>query len=477
MIRECDVIIVGAGVIGAAVARELSRFNLDICVLESMPDVCVGTSGRNSGVIHAGYNNKPGSKMAKYCVLGNRGFDALADELCVPFKRTGKLVVGFDEADRHELFKLKQTGEENGISGLEIVERDFITRKAPEVNGNFALWSPTTGITDPFALTIALAENAARNGVSFFFGCEVLAAIRGDNYFSVATSVGSFGARYIINCAGFGADDIAKIFGTHGADIYPCRGEYFVLDKKFSLSLPLPVYPVPNYKSGGLGVHLTPTIGGNILVGPSNEYAEKSCATTRDVADKLMREGARILPRLSQSQVIRSFAGLRPKLSPDGGFCDFEIRREGSVINLLGIESPGLTSAIPIAREVVELLAEVCELSANPRFDGTRTADTPFRDMTPAEREDKIRADHNYGEIVCRCEQITRGEILQAIHNDLGVHTIAGIKNRCRATMGRCQGGYCERRITELICRETGLAPEQIVYNRPASFLFKGRVR
>ncbi len=486
MAQRYDVLIVGAGVIGCAVARELSRYRLSVCVAEKGPDICMETSNRNSAVLHAGYNNKPGSSMARFCVEGNRCFDKLAEELDIPYKRTGKLVVGFTEEDMRALRELKARGEENGIRGMKIVGRDFIAQKAPLVQGNFALWSPTTAILNPFQYTFGLAENAAENGVDFFCGREVTGiSLEEDGVYTVITEKGILRSRWIINCAGLHADKISAMLGIDEYTVYPCRGEYFVLDKRLKDTLPLPVYPVPNYKTGGLGIHLTPTLEGNILVGPSTEYisSRSDYSATREIMDLLIREGSRIYPYLKQEFFIRNFAGIRPKLSPKevGGYHDFVIERRADTapraINLVGIESPGLTSAVPIARQVVRLMMEGEDLQEKPDFQPFRKRFPSFRDKSPEEQAAMIRENPDYGEVICRCETITKAEVLHAINGVLGAETVTGVKYRCRAMMGRCQGGYCQMRITELLMQEKGIRPENLLYERQGSYVFTGEVR
>ncbi|MCR4712590.1 MAG: NAD(P)/FAD-dependent oxidoreductase, partial [Clostridia bacterium] len=431
-------------------------------------------------------NNKTGSKMARFCVTGNAGFDQLAAELDIPYKRTGKLVVGFTEEDREKLLAMKRTGDANGVPGLEIVDRAFIASKAPCVKGEFALWSPSTGILNPFLYTIGLAENAAKNGVEFFLNREVTEIVdTGDSYRIQAASGEEFASRYVVNCAGLGSDKIAHMLGIHDYTIYPCKGEYFLLDQKIGPLLPLPAYPVPNIKTGGLGIHLTPSVDGNVFVGPSTEYIEEreDYAATRETMDMLIEDGSRIFPFLKREYFIRNFAGVRPKLAgpKEGGYRDFVIERREDVapraINLVGIESPGLTSAVPIAREIVRLLAEVETLQPNPDFDPERKGIVTFADKSPAERKKLIETDPEYGEIVCRCNTITKAEVRAAIRNPLGVHTVTGVKYRCRTMMGRCQGGYCQTRVTEMIMKETGLSREEVLYSRPGSWMFSGKVR
>lgn len=495
MVEVFDVLIVGAGVVGSAVARELSRYSLKVGVLEKEPDVCCETSGRNSGVLHAGFNNKPGSKMARLCVEGNRGFDKVAEELDVPLKRTGKLVVGFTPEDKEKLVQMKEVGDQNGVPGLEIVGKERIQELAPCVRGEFAMWSPSTAILDPFEYTVGLAENAAQNGVRYFFNHEVTAiaqepetegesGVDNRTTYVVTASDGVFRSRWVINCAGLGAARISSMLGIDEYVIYPCRGEYFLLDQKAGPLLPLPAYPVPNPREGGLGIHLTPTVDGNIMVGPSTEYIERDddYSATQKVMDLLIAAGSKIFPYLKREYFIRNFAGIRPKLASEeeGGFRDFVIERRDSAphaVNLVGIESPGLTSAGPIAKEVVRLMEQVETLSPNPHFNPIRKGITTFRDKTPEEQAELIRQDPDYGEIICRCETVTRAEVLAAIRNPLGVDTVTGVKYRCRAMMGRCQGGYCQTRVTEMILQEKKKAREDLLYNRKGSNLFTGTVR
>lgn len=364
-----DVVIIGGGVVGSSIARELSKYKLSTCVLEKELDVCLETSGRNSGVLHAGFNNKVGSLMAKFCVEGNQNFDEVAKELDIPFKRTGKLVVGFTEEDKEKLIKMKEQGEANGVVGLEIINNEKIKKLSPFIEGNFALYSPSTGILNPFIYTIAMAENAVQNGVNYFLDNEVL-EVRRDlnkdkNVYEIKTNKGIYKSRWIINSAGINSDKVGKMLGIEEYTIHPCRGEYFILDQKVGQFLNMPAYPVPNPKEGGLGIHLTPSIDGNVFIGPSSEYIDEKddYSVTKDVMDLLIKDGGRIFPHIKKEHFIRNFSGIRPKLvgKDQGGYDDFKIElREDipNLINLTGIESPGLTSAVPIAKYVVSLLSQ-----------------------------------------------------------------------------------------------------------------------
>ena len=479
---EYDVLIIGAGAVGCAVARALSRYTARVAVLEQEADVAAGTSGRNSAVVHAGFNNRPGSRMAKLCVAGNQGFEALCNDLDVPYQKTGKLLVGFDEQDMATLRRLKAQGDTNGCRGLAMLTQAELHAKLPQVGGIGAMHSPETGIFDPFLYTVALAENAAANGVSFFLHSPVTAIAATETGYAVTAGGRVFQARCLVNAAGLFSGQIAALAGVPGYHIYPCRGEYFILDQIAKDLLPLPVYPAPRAGAGGLGVHLTPTVHGNILIGPSAEYLEDPTDTssTQEVMDQLFREAQQLLPALERRQIIGAYAGLRPKLAPpgEGGYRDFVIQEDRpGLINLVGIESPGLTASLPIAQEVVELVGHTCPLVPRADFQPQRRGIPRFRDLSPADQAALITADPDYGEVVCRCQTVTRAELRQAVENPLGVKTLAGIKYRAWATTGRCQGGYCLPKIAQMLVEDYGLAPEEITYRGAGSPLFAGRVK
>lgn len=480
---QFDVIIIGSGVIGSALARELTRYKLKIGVLEKEHDVCNETSGRNSGVIHGGFNYKTGTLKAECCVEGCLDFDRTAEELAIPFKRCGKVLVGFSEEDQESLRKSKELGERNGSKGLELIDEKRLKELAPHVNGKYALLSPYSGIVNPFIYTIALAENACSNGAEFYFGNEVTSINRKDGIFEISSVRDTYKTRWVVNCAGLNSAVISEMMGIPGYQIRGFKGEYYVLDQKAGEFLSLPAYPVSNPKIG-MGIHATPTVDGNVIIGPNSEVVDDlgDYSVSQGTLNDLVEDGSRLFPSIKPEYFIRNFAGVRPKLvDPETGEVqDFVIEARDNVpgtINLVGIESPGLTSALPIARRAVKLLADRENLQKNENFNPCREGIVTFSDKTPEEKSRLIAENPDYGEVVCRCEEITRAEILQAIHNPLGVDTVIGIKNRTRASMGRCQGGYCQTRIIAIIQEEKNKDITEISYGREGSFMFTGKVR
>lgn len=483
-----DILIIGAGAVGCAVARELSRYKLKVVVVDKEYDVAAGTSGRNSAVVHAGFNNKPGSLMARLCVEGNAGFETLCKELDVPYKKTGKFVVAFDEEDQKTLQIIYKQGLNNGCKGLRILDGEELKRRLPDVGGISAMESIDTAIFDPFLYTVALAENASCNGVLFRFGEEVknIEKIEGKERerYSVTTDKRTYKTRYVVNCAGVGSVRVAQMLGFNQYKLYPCRGEYLILDKIAEKFLQVPVYPAPKKGIGGLGVHLTPTIHGNIIIGPSAEYIEdgEDYSSTKLIIDKLFDEAKKLLPTLERKHIIGAYSGIRSKQAPpsEGGFHDFLIQEEPECkgfINLIGIESPGMTASMPIARMVCNIIGHSIDLNPNLSFNPIRKGILKFSDQNDEEKDRLIKINPEYGEVVCRCQNVTKAEICQAIENPLGVKSIASIKYRVWATTGRCNGGYCFARIAEILEKDYGINPEDITLRGKGSEYFIGRVK
>ncbi len=484
--KKHDVIIIGAGVVGNAIARELSRYEINVAVLEKELDVAMGASSRNSGVLHSGIHYKPGTLRARLSVQGNAMMKDLCGDLKVKIQYIGKLTVAQDEIDIATLQALKEQGDANDVPGLEILDQEQMNKIQPGVGGIKALYSPSTGILCPYGLSIALAENAAANGVGFYLGHGVASISKNGHGFVVNTDLGeAFEAPVIINSAGLFSDRICEMLGIDEYRIYPCRGEYLILDKRLEGTLSTLVYPAPRKGGAGLGIHLTNTVDGNILIGPSSEYVNKpdDFASTSEIMAQLKKEGHELLPELSTTDFIRSFSGLRAKQTPPevGGYKDFVIESRDDFpgfINLVGIESPGLTSAPAIGLMVTEMVGSLVYLKEKDRFISERPGPVGFfHELPEKEKADLVAMNPDYGEVICRCEQITKKEVLDAIQNPLGNLTINGIKYRSRAMMGRCQGGFCLPRIVEILEKEFGYRPEDFFLQSKNSPLFSGRVR
>lgn len=484
MSNTYDVIIIGAGAVGCAIARELSRYSIRVIVLEKECDVAYGTSGRMSGVVHAGFNNKTGTLMAKFCVEGNKGFEKICRDLDIPYNKTGKVLVAFDNDDMNALEGIISRGKANGCEGLRLIDEQEIRRIAPGIGGIGGMLSPNTAIFDPFEFCIAHAENAIDNGVDFLFESEVTSIRKADDLFVVSTPKGEFASRYIVNSAGLYCDKISSMLGIDKYTIYPCRGQYYILDKIAKDLLDIPAYPVPKPGIGGLGVHLTPTIDGNIIIGPSAEYQDEpdDYSTTPEVMDKLFNEAKALLPSIERKYIIGNYCGIRPKQAPpgEGGFRDFVIKEEEEcpgLINLIGIESPGFTASAPIARMVRDILGKHIELKEKKDFNPIRKGHVRFRELSKEEQEKLIKSDPEYGEIICRCQNVTKREIREAIENKFGAKSISSIKYRAWATTGRCNGGYCLSKIVDILINDYGLKPEEITYRGAGSEMFSGEVK
>lgn len=479
-----DVIVIGGGVVGCAMLRELSRYDLKLLLLEKEADLAEGISKANSGVIHAGFNVPPGSLKAKTNVAGLKTIYQLAAELHVPHRKTGKLVIALTDGERPRLEELKAQGERNGSPDLEIVGENGIRAIEPLARGRWALYSPHTGIISPYEFTIALAECAFRNGARVLLEAPVETVGFGGGAFHLRTPKGAFSAVWVVNSAGLFADEVARLAGITDYQIFPYRGEYLITDKDPGFKLRLPLYPVPPKDDPGLGIHITPTMEGNVLLGPSAEHVSdrRDTASTRSVMDKLKDEAARLMPELRRAPFIHSYAGIRPKLvGPGGGekFGDFVVK-ESAVrpgwINLVGIESPGLTSAPAIAEIVVGMIGARNNLRPRPAFIPEMPGSPRFAFLGDGERAERVRGDADWGEMVCRCEHVTRAEVVAALRNPFGVRTMDAVKRRTRCGMGRCQGGFCTPRIVEIM-QEEGVPLEQITKRGGASRFFYGRIK
>ena len=481
MKSEYDVAVIGGGVVGCAIARELTRYKLKVVLLEKESDVSRGTSGKNSGVIHTGFNVPTGSVKARLNVAGALMFEELCKDLGVPFRRTGKLVVALSPDEVPDLERLKAIGDANGVPSLEIVDAKTISRMEPNIQGYAAMHAPTAAIVCPYTLTIALAEASIPNGAEIMLNAEVTRISGQEGSFSLKTAKGTVHSRLVVNSAGLFADRVARLAGVGRYKIYPVRGEYLIIDKAKGDLISRMVYPVPPKGGSGLGVHLTPTVDGNILLGPSAAYVggKSRDGTTASVSRLLLEEARQFLPALDARDVITVYAGLRAKTvsSEVGGFGDFIIEEAPELpgmLHLVGIESPGLTAAPAIALDVAKWVGGYLPLRDNEGFVNGRKPDIQFRELSSEQQARLVEEDPDYGRVVCRCELVTRKEVLDAIRNPIGVRTLEGIRYRSRAMMGRCQGGFCGPRVVDMLQEDFGVPSQEISLKGPRSRLFVG---
>ena len=470
-----DVIIIGAGVTGCAVARYLSRYQGSALVLERAEDVCCGTSKANSAIIHAGFDAAHGSLMAKMNVQGNRMLPELAKELDFPFRRNSSLVVCMSEEDMPRLRALYENGVKNGVEGLEIVDAQRLHELEPNVSKNAvaALWAPTGGIVCPFNMTIALAENANANGVDFRFNTKVTGFARGEEGWTVHTEQGDFQTRYVVNAAGVYADVLHNIVSARKLHITPRRGDYCLLDRQVGGFVSHTVFQLPGKL--GKGVLVSPTVHGNIIVGPTAIDIEDRDGTNTTAAglEELIAKAGISVDNLPIRQTITSFAGLRAH-EDHHEFVIGEAEDAPGFVDCAGIESPGLTSAPAIGLTVAELLREKLGLRKKEDFIATRKGLLDPKSLTKEAYQALIRESPAYGQIICRCEQVTEGEIIDAIRRPLGARSLDGVKRRTRAGMGRCQAGFCSPRVLEILARELGVSQAEITKCGGASRLIVG---
>ncbi len=470
-----DIIVIGGGVTGCAIARELSRRDWSVTVLERASDVCEGTSKANSGIVHAGFDAAPGSRKALLNVEGSRLMEALSQELDFPYKRNGSLVLCFDEKDREILGRLYDQGQENGVEGLEILEGEQVRRLEPNVSEDVAaaLYAPSGAIVCPFGLTIALAENAAVNGVEFCLDTEVQEIERRAGGYRLTTSRGIFESHVVINAAGVYADRFHNMVSAEKIHIIPRKGEYCLMDKKVGDYVSHTLFQLPTRY--GKGVLVTPTVHGNLLAGPTAVDVEdpEAVGTTGQGLQEVLKRAGLSVSALPSRQVITSFAGLRAH-EEQGDFVLGQPEDAPGFFDAAGIESPGLTCAPAIGRYIAEAVEEYLPAAEKKDFIATRKGIPNMETAGPEERRRLIAENPAYARVICRCELVTEGEILAAIHRPLGATTVDGVKRRTRAGMGRCQAGFCGPGTVEILARELGKDMGEICKSGPGSRFLTG---
>lgn len=478
-----DVAIIGAGIVGSAIARRLSNYNLKIVVLEKGLEVCQGTTKANSAIVHGGFDAKEGSLKAKLNVLGCKMYPSICEELSVEYKNNGSLVLAFNENDMKHIHELYERGLNNGVNELEIIDGVKVKEIEPNVSKAVvgALWCKSSGIVCPFNFNIALMENAITNGVELKLESEVIniKKIEG-NHFEIKTNKEIINSKYVINAAGVYADKINNLVGGDEFYIIPRRGEYKILDKSEGYKANHTLFTCPTEK--GKGILVTQTVHGNLLVGPNAQVVEKDdVSTSKEGLKEIMDGGRKSVPNIDFSKTITSFAGVRATPNT-GDFMIFKSKVAKGFINVAGIESPGLASAPAIALYVEDLLKEVMdednrELEINKNFNPIREKNKPFMEMSSMEQREILNKDGRYKTIICRCENITEGEIVDAINRPCGAKTVDGVKRRVRPGMGRCQGGFCGPKVVEILARELNITPEEVLKDYENSNMLVGKLK
>lgn len=478
MNNSYDIIIIGAGVTGAAIARELSRYECRVLVIEKDEDLCSGTSKANSGIVHAGYDAKPGTLKAKMNIRGNEMMPFLAQELDIPFKQIGSLVVCTDESMRSGIEELYQRGLTNGVPNMKILGREVVIQMEPNISENVvcALFAPTAGVICPFRLNIALAECANQNGVDFVFDSKVLSVEKKGDHFEVTAPDEVYRCSVVVNCAGCHSDDLHNMVSDRKLHITPRRGDYMLLDRSTEGFVNHVIFPQPTKL--GKGILVTPTVHGNTLVGPTaiDTDNKDEAPVTADGLTQVSAGSARNVEGVPLRQVITGFSGLRAH-EAGGEFILEEVSDCPGFFDCVGIESPGLTACPAIGEYMASLVSEKLSLELKNEWNPIcHDVKKPF-EMSADERNALIKEHPEYGRIICRCETVTEGEIIDAVKRPLGARSLDGVKRRTRAGMGRCQGGFCSPRVMEIISRVTGIPLDEVTKNGGNSKILTGRTK
>ncbi|MCC3146027.1 NAD(P)/FAD-dependent oxidoreductase [Halanaerobium sp. Z-7514] len=465
MSKKYDVIIIGAGISGCAVAWRIARYDLDILLLDKEADIATGTTKANTGIIHAGYNADPKKLKGRLNNKGNIQIKEIVKDLNIPFEEIGSLVVGVEGDDLSVLDDLLEKGRENGVEGLEIVDKEWLRENEPNIaeNAVAALWAPTAGVITPWEFALAMAENAVENGAEVQLETKVEdILIEDDKVVGVKTNQGEYKADYVVNAAGVYADEISKMAGVEKVDITPRKGEYYIYDHAKDFELNHVVFPIPTPVSKGIVV--APTVEHNILIGPTSETADskEDLSTSSEGLEEVYTGAKKLFPELDLRDTIRVFSGLRAADKTE----DFVIEAAKNVkgfVNVAGIQSPGLSSAPAIADLTAEILEEEgLKLSEKDNIIEKREEPVRFYEMSNEERAEYVDQDKDYGQIICRCETVSYKEIVDAINGPVGARTVNAVKRRTRAGAGRCQGGFCGPKVVEILADELGLDPTEI---------------
>ena len=479
---QYDVVVIGAGVVGAMVAREMSKLDLTVAVLEKCSDVAMGTTKANSAIVHAGFDAEPGTLKAKLNVQGASLMAYYCNKLYVPYKNIGSLVVAYNWDDMQTLDVLFERGVANGVPNMQVISQEQLREMEPYISDEAvgALWAPTAGIVSPFELAIACIENAVINGTKVKRNCGVYGIEYRDGLFFVSTATGVIKCKYIINCAGVFADQIAAMIGDTSFRIIPRKGEYYLLDKSEKKYVSHVLFHCPSKM--GKGILITPTCHGNVLMGPTAidlDFESKlDVDTTIDGLNTVKGDVRKVIPQLTTRSAITSFAGLRAHIENGNDFIIEPSKVNDHFINVAGIESPGLTAAPAIARYVAGIFSEIApNVKKKDDYARTRTKPIFVPDLSLEERKELVKNDPRFGRIICRCEGITEGEIVQAIKAPCGARDVDGIKRRTRAGMGRCQGGFCGSKVVEILSRELDIPMNKVTKHGDSSRILFGKTK
>jgi len=472
-----DVAIIGCGVIGAACAYELSKKNLKVAIIEKENDVAAGTTKANSAIIHAGYDPKPGTDMARLNVEGNRMVADICKKLCVPYKQIGSLVLAFSEGEMEHVRELYERGVANGVPGVKVISREEVFALEPNVSDKVcgALYAPSAGVISPWEFALAMAETAVRNGAEIFLSSPVESIEGAEGIYRINTPARSIEAKFVLNCAGVYGDVIHEMVGEKEFTIIPTKGEYYLLDKSEGKRVSRVIFQCPDEK--GKGVLVSPTVHGNLIVGPDATVCERDdVSNTQSAMDFLREMSTKSVPSIAFRDNIRNFAGVRANHDRDD-FVIGESKTAKNFINVACIKSPGLSAAPAIAQDVLNILADLgLEMSDKAEIIDERYR-VHFNEMSAEEKNELIRKNPLYGRIICRCETVTEGEIVDAIHSPILPRSINAIKRRVGAGMGRCQGGFCGPRVQEILARELGVSQTDIVLESDGTFILTSETK
>lgn len=473
-----DVVIIGCGIVGAAVAYELSGYELSVALLERENDVAQGTTKANSAIIHAGYDPEPGTLMAKLNVEGSRLTKELCLKLDVPYKQCGSLVVAFSESEMPSICELYERGVKNGVPDIAVIDAGQVRKMEPALNQSVvgALHAPSAAIISPWEFALALAETSVRNGVELHLSACVEGITKIGGGYRIQTTKGDFEAKHVINAAGAHADIVHNMVAKPSYKIIPDRGEYYLLDKNEGSRVSHIIFQCPT--KIGKGTLVAPTVHGNLIVGPNNEPIEDAddVATTTQGLAHVAQMACKSVPSVNLRESIRNFSGVRAASDRDDFIIEEAVGTPG-FIDLAGIKSPGLSAAPAIAVMAVNLLHRCgLELSKKEEFIDTRKI-VRFKDLSTNEKIEVVKKNPSYGRVICRCVTITEGEILDAIHSPIPPCSLDGVKRRCNAGMGRCQGGFCGPKVLELLSREMNVSPFQVLQDKAGTNILTGETK